>query len=36
LIEDIAGQAFEAGGPIDSEGTILVTSEAIARETRSA
>jgi hypothetical protein len=36
LIEDIAGRAFEAGGPLDNEGTVLVTSEAIARETRSA
>ena len=36
LIEDIAGRAFETGGPLDNEGTILVTSEAIARETRSA
>ena len=36
LIEDLAGRAFEAGGPLDDEGTILVTSEAIARETRSA
>jgi hypothetical protein len=36
LIEDIASEAFDAGGPMDNNGRILVTSEAIAREIRSA
>jgi hypothetical protein len=36
FIEDIASDAFEAGGPLDHEGRILVTSEAIARVMRSA
>ena len=36
LIEDIAGEAFDAEGPFDENGRVLVTSEAIARVTRSA
>jgi hypothetical protein len=36
LIEDIASEAFDAGGPLDHYGRILVTSEAMARATRSA
>jgi len=36
LIEDIASEAFDAGGPLDHQGRILVTSEAMARATRSA
>jgi hypothetical protein len=36
LIEDIASEAFDAGGPLDDQGRILVTSEALARVTRSA
>ena len=36
LIEDIASEAFDAGGPLDHYGLILVTSEALARVTRSA
>jgi hypothetical protein len=35
LIEDIASEAFDAGGPLDHYGRILVTSEALARVTRS-
>jgi hypothetical protein len=36
LIEQIASDAFDAGGPLDEHGSILVTSEAIARVLRSA
>ena len=36
LIEDLASEAFDAEGPFDQHGRILVTSEAIARITRSA
>jgi len=36
LIEDIASEAFDAEGPFDENGRVLVTSEAIARVTRSA
>lgn len=36
LIEDIASEAFDAGGPSDDQGRILVTSEALARVTRNA
>jgi Protein of unknown function (DUF1488) len=36
LIEDLASEAFDAEGPFDQHGRILVTSEAIARVTRSA
>lgn len=36
LIEQIASDAFDAGGPLDEQGCIVVTSEAIARVTRSA
>ena len=36
LIEDIASEAFDAGGPLDHQGRILVSSEALARVTRSA
>jgi uncharacterized protein DUF1488 len=36
LIEDIASEAFDAEGPFDDHGRILVTSEALARVTRSA
>jgi hypothetical protein len=31
LIEDLASEAFDAEGPFDQHGRILVTSEAIAR-----
>ena len=36
LIEDLASEAFDAEGPFDHHGRVLVTSEAIARVTRSA
>lgn len=36
LIEDVASEAFDAGGPLDDQGQVLVTSEALARVTRSA
>jgi len=35
LIEDLASAAFDAEGPFDHHGRVLVTSEAIARVTRS-
>ena len=35
-IEDLASEAFDAEGPFDRHGRVLVTSEAIARVTRSA
>jgi len=36
LIEDVASEAFDAEGPFDDHGRVLVTSEALARVTRSA
>ena len=36
LIESVASDAFDAEGPHDDQGRILVTSEALARVTRSA
>ena len=36
LIEDVASETFDAEKPFDEHGRILVTSEAIARATRSA
>ena len=36
LIEDIASDVYDAGAPFDNDGRILVTSEALARVTRSA
>ena len=36
LIEDVASGAFDAECPFDDHGRILVTSEALARVTRSA
>jgi uncharacterized protein DUF1488 len=36
LIEDLASEVFDAEGPFDRHGRVLVTSEAIARVTRSA
>jgi hypothetical protein len=36
LIEEVASAAYDAGGPLDDHGRILVTSEALARITRSA
>ncbi len=36
LIEDVASKTFDAEGPFDDHGRILVTSEALARVTRSA
>ena len=36
LIEDLASEAFDAEGPFDHQGRVLVTSEAVARVTRSA
>ena len=36
LIEELASEAFDAEGPFDRHGRVLVTSEAIARMTRSA
>jgi Protein of unknown function (DUF1488) len=35
LIEDVASETFDAEGPFDEHGRILVTSEALARVTRS-
>jgi hypothetical protein len=36
IIEQIASDAYDAEGPFDKDGRILVTSEALARVTRSA
>jgi len=36
LIEEVASDAYDAEGPFDDHGRILVTSEALARVTRSA
>ena len=36
LIEDVASGAYDAKGPFDDHGRILLTSEALARVTRSA
>ena len=36
LIEDVASEAFDAEGPFDEHGRILVTPDALARVTRSA
>jgi hypothetical protein len=36
LIEDVARAAYDAEGSIDEQGRVLVTSEALARITRSA
>jgi hypothetical protein len=36
LMEDVASEAHDAEGPFDAHGRILVTSEALARVTRSA
>jgi hypothetical protein len=36
LIEELASETFDAEGPFNDHGRILVTSEAIARATRSA
>jgi Protein of unknown function (DUF1488) len=36
LIETVASDAFDAEGPMDAHGRILVTSEALARVMRSA
>jgi hypothetical protein len=36
LIEELASEAFDAEGPFDRHGRVLVTSEAIVRVTRSA
>ena len=36
LIEQVSGDAYDAEGPYDMEGRILVTSEALARVLRSA
>ena len=36
LIEDVAIKTFDAEGPFDDHGRLLVTSEALARVTRSA
>jgi hypothetical protein len=36
LIEEIASAAYDAESPFDDHGRILVTSEALARITRSA
>jgi hypothetical protein len=36
LIEDVASETFDAEGPFDHHGRVLVTSEAVARVTRSA
>jgi hypothetical protein len=36
LIEQVASDAYDAEGPFDKDGRILVTSEALARVTRSA
>ena len=36
LIEEVAIETHDAEGPFDAQGRILVTSEALARVTRSA
>ena len=36
LIEQVASDAYDAEGPFDDNGRVLVTSEALARVTRSA
>ena len=36
LIEQVASDAYDAEGPFDDHGRVLVTSEALARVTRSA
>jgi hypothetical protein len=36
LIEELANDAFDAEGPFDNHGRVLVTSEALTRITRSA
>ena len=36
LIEQVASDAYDAEGPFDDHGRILVTSEGLARVTRSA
>ena len=36
LIEELASGAFDAEGPFDNHGRVLVTSEALTRITRSA
>jgi Protein of unknown function (DUF1488) len=36
LIEEVASEAYDAEGPFDAHGRVLVTSEALARVTRSA
>ena len=36
LIEELASAAYDAEAPFDDHGRVLVTSEAIARITRSA
>ena len=36
LIESVASDVFDAEGPFDDHGRVLVTSEALARVTRSA
>jgi hypothetical protein len=36
LIEQVASDAYDAGGPFDDHGRVLVTPEALARVTRSA
>ena len=36
LIEELASGAFDAEGPFDNYGRVLVTSEALTRITRSA
>jgi Protein of unknown function (DUF1488) len=36
LVEELASDAFDAEGPFDNHGRVLVTSEALARIMRSA
>jgi hypothetical protein len=36
LIEELASDVFDAEGPFDNHGRVLVTSEALTRITRSA
>ena len=36
LIEDVASETFDAEGPFNDHGRVLVTSDALARVTRSA
>ncbi len=36
LIEQVASDTYDAEGPVDDHGRIIVTSEALARVTRSA